>query len=255
MDRRLPNPRVLRPFYPNYGHDRPPDGLRHNDPLAALAANRNLAHGNVELRPPSASASRVDYLASIFARIDVRDPLATAQHVLDRFGSIANFASADGAQLASAIGAIPALPAALAIAQEIAFAGIHERVTTSQLDPCNPGFLDYLRLNLGGRRAEILIGFFGTEDGRLLCERTLAESEGHALAISAAAVLRAAIAVGAARVVLVHNHPSGLARPSRADEIATKKLSERAAALDIVLLDHLIVGGAQVYSMHRRQVL
>lgn len=150
---------------------------------------------------------------------------------------------------------IPALPRALAAAQEIAFAATRERVLATRLDPRDAGFLDYLRLRMGSRQNEVLLGFFATADDELLCERTLAESDGHALAISAVAVLRAAIAVDAARILIVHNHPSGLARPSKADKRATAELIERGAALDIKVLDHLIVGGTQVYSMHSEQLL
>lgn len=209
----------------------------------------------MELRANAGIPSRVHFLTSVLAGIGVPDPQSTAQQVLDRFGSLAAFASADRSELVSALTAIPALPHALIAAQEIAFAGARERVASSRLDPSNPDFLDYLRLRIGSRRNEILVGFFAGSDQRLICERTLAESEGHALEISAAAILRVAIGVRATDIVLVHNHPSGLANPSEADEAATRELIKRAVVLDIRLSDHLIIGGSRVYSMQQRRVL
>lgn len=209
----------------------------------------------MEPRPAAAGQSRVHYLASLLADIDVPDPHGTAQNVLDRFGSLAAFAGADIAQLRQALPSIPALPPALVAAQSIALAGIRERALTSRITPENPAFLDYLRLRMAKREAEILLGFFVAADGTLICERTLAESEGHTIEMSAAAILRAAIAVGAASLLLVHNHPSGLARPSKADRAAMRSLNSRAAAVDIGIIDHLIVGGTAVYSMRRGQPL
>jgi DNA repair protein RadC len=197
----------------------------------------------------------VHYLASVLAGLGANEPQETARRILERFGSLAAFASADASQLKAALLAIPALPPALAAAQEIAFAAMKERVLTSPLNPYDPPFLDYLRLSLGGRRAEVLLGFFAAPDGMLLSEQKLAESKGHSLAISAAAILREAISLGAAKVLMVHNHPSGSCRASKADEQSTKELFARGLAVDIALIDHLVVGGGDIYSIRRGRIL
>lgn len=175
--------------------------------------------------------------------------------MLDRFGSLAAFANAELADLNQALPNAPTLPAALVAAQKIAFAGIHERAVATRLECCDPDFLDYLRLRLAARRHEILLGFFLANDGTLLCERTLATSAGHAVEISAAAVLREAVVVHAAQILLAHNHPSGEARSSAADEAAMVQLKTRAAAIDLEVVDHLIVAGPRIYSMKRRVLL
>ena len=56
-------------------------------------------------------------------------------------------------------------------------------------------------------------------------------------------------------VILAHNHPSGVAEPSQADELITHRLKDALAIVDIRVLDHLIVAGAQVVSMAERGVL
>jgi DNA repair protein RadC len=55
-------------------------------------------------------------------------------------------------------------------------------------------------------------------------------------------VVKEALARNAATVILVHNHPSGLAEPSEADEYLTRRLKEALALVDIRVLDHLVVG-------------
>ena len=56
-------------------------------------------------------------------------------------------------------------------------------------------------------------------------------------------VVKSALANNAAAVILAHNHPSGVAEPSRADEILTRTLKEALAMVDVRLLDHFIVAG------------
>jgi DNA repair protein RadC len=63
------------------------------------------------------------------------------------------------------------------------------------------------------------------------------------------------MARNAVSVVLVHNHPSGSAMPSRADEALTQKLKAALALVDVRILDHMIVGGSDVLSMAERGLL
>ena len=59
----------------------------------------------------------------------------------------------------------------------------------------------------------------------------------------ASRLVKAALANNAAAVILAHNHPSGIAEPSRADEMLTKSLKEALALVDVKVLDHFIVAG------------
>jgi DNA repair protein RadC len=68
-------------------------------------------------------------------------------------------------------------------------------------------------------------------------------------------ILRRAVELHAGGLLLAHNHPSGSAKPSRADLKATARLRELADGLDIRLIDHLIVTRSTVYSMVRKRVI
>jgi DNA repair protein RadC len=65
-------------------------------------------------------------------------------------------------------------------------------------------------------------------------------------------VVKEALAVNAAAVILAHNHPSGVAEPSQADERITKRLKSALDLVDIRLLDHLIIGDGKATSLARR---
>jgi DNA repair protein RadC len=68
-------------------------------------------------------------------------------------------------------------------------------------------------------------------------------------------VVKSALAHNAAAVCLVHNHPSGVSEPSHADELITRRLREALALIDIRVLDHFIVAGADVVSFAERGLL
>jgi DNA repair protein RadC len=68
-------------------------------------------------------------------------------------------------------------------------------------------------------------------------------------------VVREALGRNAAAVILAHNHPSGVAEPSQADELITLRLREALALVDIRVLDHLIVGDSRCASFAERGLL
>jgi len=68
-------------------------------------------------------------------------------------------------------------------------------------------------------------------------------------------VVKEALAINAAAVILAHNHPSGVAEPSQADERITRRLKSALELVDIRLLDHLIVGDGETISLASRGLL
>lgn len=68
-------------------------------------------------------------------------------------------------------------------------------------------------------------------------------------------VVKESLARNAAALVLVHNHPSGVAEPSRPDEHLTQTLKAALALVDVRVLDHLIVAGSDVQSFAERGLL
>ena len=68
-------------------------------------------------------------------------------------------------------------------------------------------------------------------------------------------VVKRALKSNAAAVVFAHNHPSGLAEPSRADEVLTQALKQALALVDVKVLDHFIVGGSSAMSFAERGLL
>jgi DNA repair protein RadC len=68
-------------------------------------------------------------------------------------------------------------------------------------------------------------------------------------------VVKEALSRNAAAVILAHNHPSGVAEPSHADELITQRLRDALALVDVRVLDHLVVTGDAVVSFAERGLL
>src|SRR6476659_7478198 len=113
----------------------------------------------------------------------------------------------------------------------------------------------YLRLSLHDRGHEVFVCIFLDSQHRVIaCDElfrgTLAQTS-----VYPREVVKAALAHNAAAVIFAHNHPSGIAEPSRADELLTQSLKQALALVDIRALDHFVVAGRRVVSFAERGLL
>jgi DNA repair protein RadC len=111
---------------------------------------------------------------------------------------------------------------------------------------------DYLALHLAARPQEVFAAMFLDAQHRLLTMEDLFHGTLTQTSVYPREVVRRALLLNAAAVVLAHNHPSGLAEPSRADELLTATLKHALALVDVRVLDHVVVGRGQVVSMAER---
>jgi len=94
---------------------------------------------------------------------------------------------------------------------------------------------------LAGAEHEIAAFVYLSRCGRLLGTRTIGSSHSDLIELPIRRIVRQAIVLDADRLVMAHNHPSGIARPSRADIDVTRRLSRALALFDVRLVDHWIV--------------
>lgn len=114
---------------------------------------------------------------------------------------------------------------------------------------------DYLTMNLAGREHEIFAVLFLDNRHRLIAHAELFRGTIDGASVHPREVVKEALARNAAAVILAHNHPSGIAEPSQADELITRRLREALALVDIRVLDHLIVAGGETLSFAERGLL
>jgi DNA repair protein RadC len=143
----------------------------------------------------------------------------------------------------------PAVGQRIAAARAAVLAGQREHLTRSLFDLNDPDLRQYLGGLFQGLAVEHLHAFFLDTDHRYIADERIGEGEGGRVAGSLRTLVMRAIDFGARGVVLAHNHPSGCANPSTEDVEATRKVARSLADLDLVLADHVIVGGRMLTSM------
>ena len=114
---------------------------------------------------------------------------------------------------------------------------------------------DYLRLSLGERQHEVFVIILLDAQHRVLSMEELFRGTLTQTCVYPREVVKAALKANAAAVIFAHNHPSGVAQPSQADELLTRTLKDALSLVDIRVLDHLIVGGVHTISLAERGLL
>lgn len=108
---------------------------------------------------------------------------------------------------------------------------------------------DYLRLHLRDLEHEVFMCLLLDAQNRLIAPVEMFRGTLSQTSVYPREVVKLALAWNAAALILVHNHPSGVADPSEADRLITGVLKSALALVDVQVLDHLIVAGATVLSM------
>lgn len=140
------------------------------------------------------------------------------------------------------------------VSEALAITGKSVRRRSSPLS--NPRAVkQYLMLLLTDREHEVFAVLFLDVRNRAIKFEEMFRGTLDQAAVYPREVVKRALQLNAAAVVLVHNHPSGIPEPSQADELITRRLKEALALIDVRVLDHLIVGADFVESFADRGLL
>jgi DNA repair protein RadC len=182
--------------------------------------------------------------------------LQLAQSLLDRFGSWSGLLQAEADELKAVKGlGGKAKRAEIIAVLEIARRALAERLAQMPTFEQPQTVKDYLRLQLGALDREAFGAMFLDAQHRLLRFETLFRGTLTHTAVHPREILKRALALNAAAVVLAHNHPSGVAEPSRADELITGTLRQALQLVDVRVLDHVVVGRDTTVSFAERGLL
>jgi DNA repair protein RadC len=178
-----------------------------------------------------------------------------ARELIARFRGLAGLLAADLASLLAVQGLGAARTAQLAAVLELARRSLREDLKAGCALTSPGAVRDYLRLALGGRRHEVFVCLYVDAQHRVIGTEELFRGSLTQTSVYPREVVKAALAANAAAVIFAHNHPSGVAQPSQADELLTRQLKEALALVDIKVLDHFIVTGNQALSFAERGLL
>jgi len=115
--------------------------------------------------------------------------------------------------------------------------------------------LDYLQHTLRNRRREVFQCLFLDTRHRVICNKELFQGSIDGACVYPRVVAEHALRHNAAAVIVAHNHPSGVAEPSLADQAITRRLKDALALLEIRLLDHFVIGDGTPVSMAARGMI
>ena len=184
-----------------------------------------------------------------------RGVVALADDVLAHCRGWAGLLNVAPAGLHGLKGLGPAKRAELLAVMEMARRALAQQMQAAPVFDSPQRVKDYLGLQLGGQPHEIFAVLFLDAQHRLLRLEEMFRGTLTQTSVYPREVVKRALALNAGAVVLAHNHPSGVAEPSRADEYLTQTLRSALQLVDVRVLDHLVVGQGHVVSMAERGLL
>ena len=180
-------------------------------------------------------------------RVDTK-PLA--KRLLNEFGGIGGLLTADAEAIMRTEGAGESAAAALKIVQAAALRLLRAPVKEQPILASWQAVLDYLRADMAHMTTERVRVIHLNARNMLIRDEVMAEGSIDQAVIHVREVIRRAIDLGSAAIILVHNHPSGDPQPSRADIALTRDIADAGRKLGIAVHDHIIIG-AQGHSSMR----
>ena len=184
-----------------------------------------------------------------------KNALQMGQELLDKFGGVAGLLHTGAESLKSIKGLGPAKRAEIVAVLELARRALTAQLKQQTLFDSPHAVRDYLQLQLGSRPHEIFAVMFLDSQHRLIVLEELFRGTLTQTSVHPREVVVRALALNAASVVLAHNHPSGTAQPSRADEALTQTLKAALGLVDVRVLDHFVVTSTEAVSMAERGLL
>ncbi|MDE1952250.1 MAG: DNA repair protein RadC [Betaproteobacteria bacterium] len=189
-------------------------------------------------------------LVALLLRTGVRGASAIdlGADLIARFGGLHGLLHANPVQLRAIKGLGPAKYAELAAVLELARRALVERMAERAMLDSPQAVRDYLRLWLGGQDVEVFAALFLDTRHQLIRAVELSRGTLAHTSVYPREVVKQALALNAAALVIAHNHPSGVAEPSAADRHLTDHLKSALALVDVRLLDHFVVTREKVLS-------
>ncbi|MGB5512485.1 MAG: DNA repair protein RadC [Woeseiaceae bacterium] len=202
------------------------------------------------------SPSDIELLSTLLgARESQGAALAIAAGLLQRFGSLRALLNAGRAELLACPGIGPSRSRAIATLPELARRYFSESLPGGTVIRSPADTELFLKSRLRHLDHELFCCLFLDNRHRVIRFEALFRGTIDGTSVYPREVVKEALAVNAAAVILAHNHPSGVAEPSQADEQITRRLQAALQLVDIRLLDHLIIGEGRATSLAGRGLI
>lgn len=185
----------------------------------------------------------------LFYCISRKDTNPIAHALLDRFGTLSQVLDASAEDLQKVPGMGESSAVLLKLVMETGRYYMVNRETNVKILPTMESCAKYLLPFFYGRKVETVFLLCLDAKCKVLCCREIGEGSVNSAGISVRKVVETALSMNATTAVLAHNHPSGLAIPSKEDVQTTRRIAMALQAVEITLADHIIVADGDYVSM------
>jgi DNA repair protein RadC len=143
----------------------------------------------------------------------------------------------------------------IAAARELVKRALHEELQCHDTLSSPLAVRDYLRLHFAGKEYEVFVVLYLDSQNRLIEAEEMFRGTLTQTSVYPREVVKEALRHNAAGVIFAHNHPSGVAEPSNADELLTRSLKAALALVDVRVQDHFVIAGGVAISFAERGML
>jgi DNA repair protein RadC len=143
----------------------------------------------------------------------------------------------------------------LSVARELLLRDLREQMHRGPVMTSPQILRDWLRLYCAGLEHEVFLVLYLDANHRLIESQELFRGTLTQTSVYPRELVKGALARNAAALAVAHNHPSGQAEPSRADEFLTQTLKSTLSLVDVRIIDHFVVAGDQVVSFAERGLI
>lgn len=184
-----------------------------------------------------------------------RDVKPVAKKLINTFGSLSGVLDADQRELEELSGVGTMSASLIRLIKEIYSTYLSERMRDQDVLSSPEAVIEFSRVKLSGLSNEAFMVIYINVKNEVIDSVLLNEGTLDNVAVYPRRIVETALSHHASGVILVHNHPSGNPEPSKEDKILTKEIADAAFALDIRVLDHLIVGKDGYFSFMENNLL
>ncbi|MDX2506010.1 MAG: DNA repair protein RadC [Gammaproteobacteria bacterium] len=196
-------------------------------------------------------------LLAIFLRTGTKglSAIDVAYNLLNEFSSLRNLFNASLEDFSKTRGIGPAKYVQLQAVMEMSRRYLGETLSKQCAISSPQDTRQYLKSQLRDRPYEVFAALFLDNRHQVIKFEELFRGTIDGASVYPREVVTAALKHNAAAIIVAHNHPSGIAEPSQADERITRRLKDALGLVDIRLLDHLIIGDGDIVSLAERGVI
>ncbi len=191
-------------------------------------------------------------LMQALPRVDVK-PLA--KQLIKQFGSLANVIAADAEQIKQLKGIGDTVVAAIKLNHIVSIKMTQSQIEHRHVINSWQELLDYCRVSMAYADLEQFSLIALNQRNHVIDQSLLQSGTINHVTLYPREIIKHALQKGATAVILVHNHPSGSAKPSKGDIAFTEKLHQALKPLDIALHDHIIITASEHYSFRQNGLL